>query len=213
MKFGIYTHRTKAASRDKAWNHFKKGNFITKPGIERLLFLAVAFEPTTVDNKNFMLQPKEGWWKWAYISIDEPGPINRILWKNFRSQIFGSPISEVHFRKSIFGSPFRKSIFGSPIFGSPFSEVYFRKSNFRKSIFGSLIFGSPIFGSPNFGSVNFGSQISRSQISRSQISRSQISRSQISRSTLLTEFHFWEMIFPANCPHIRDLDLQIGLRK
>ncbi len=39
----------------------KKGNCMTKPGIERLLFLAVAFEPTIVDNKNVMLQPKERW--------------------------------------------------------------------------------------------------------------------------------------------------------
>ena len=38
----------------------KKGNCMTKPGIERLLFLAVTIEPTVVDNKNFMLQPKEG---------------------------------------------------------------------------------------------------------------------------------------------------------
>ena len=39
----------------------KKNKCMTKPGIERLLFLAVGFEPATVDAENFSLQPNEEW--------------------------------------------------------------------------------------------------------------------------------------------------------
>jgi hypothetical protein len=44
---------------------------MTKPGIERLLFLAVGFEPATVDAENFSLQPNEEWRKLIYVSIEQ----------------------------------------------------------------------------------------------------------------------------------------------
>ena len=47
----------------------QKTNCIAKPGIERLLFLAVAFEPATMDSRELYstVQLKEEWWKLIYI--------------------------------------------------------------------------------------------------------------------------------------------------
>jgi hypothetical protein len=59
VKVDIYIHRTKATSYIRYATISNKKNCMTKPGIERLLFLAEAFQPTIEDNSNFMLQPKE----------------------------------------------------------------------------------------------------------------------------------------------------------
>jgi hypothetical protein len=191
---------------------------MTKPGIERPLILAVAFEPPLWITRTLCYnRKKDGENYYIYLSNKATsqvlliGSMEKFSEVHFRKSIFGSPISEVHFRKSIFGSPFfgspfsevhfsevhfRKSIFGSPFFGSQISEVKFRKSNFGSQIFGSQIFGSPFFGS----------QISEVKFQKSNLRK-------ISWSILFLEFHFWELIFPANCPRLRDLGLQIRLRK
>jgi hypothetical protein len=115
---------------------------MAKPGIERLLFLPVGFEPATVGSKELYATTERSMVKVSiYIHRTQgglPTPINWILWKKIRKSIFGSlffgslfsevNFSEVNFRKSIFGNQF--------------SEVYFRKSIFRKSIFRKSILGS-----------------------------------------------------------------------
>jgi hypothetical protein len=195
---------------------------MTKPGIERPLILAVAFEPPLWITRTLCYNRKidvENYY--IYLSNKATSQVLVIgSMEKFRKSILGSLFSEVHFRKSIFGSPFsevhfRKSIFGSPFFGSPFSEVHFSEVHFRKSIFGSPFFGSQIsevkFRKSNFGSQIFGSPFFGSQISEVKFQKSNLRK--ISWSILFLEFHFWELIFPANCPHLRDLGLQISLRK
>jgi hypothetical protein len=51
VKVDIYIHQTKATN-CKRHAISSKNNCITKPGIERLLFLAVGFEPATVDSRD-----------------------------------------------------------------------------------------------------------------------------------------------------------------
>jgi hypothetical protein len=181
---------------------------MTKPGIERPLILAVAFEPPLWITRTLCYnRKKDGENYYIYLSNKATSQVLLIgSMEKFRKSIFGSPFSEVHFRKSIFGSPF---------FGSPFSEVHFSEVHFRKSIFGSPFFGSQIsevkFRKSNFGSQIFGSPFFGSQISEVKFQKSNLRK--ISWSILFLEFHFWELIFPANCPHLRDLGLQISLRK
>ena len=91
-------------------------------------------------------------------------------------------------------------------FGSQISEVKFRKSKFRKSNFGSKNFGSQI-SEVKFRKSNFGSQISevhfRKSIFGSQFSEVNFSEVHYFRNP------FWELIFRANFPHLRELDRKI----
>ena len=82
-------------------------------------------------------------------------------------------------------------------------------------------FGSQNFGSQNFGSQNFGSQISEVKFRKSNFGspfsevnfRKSIFGSQFSEVNF-SEVHyfrnpFWELIFRANFPHLRELDRKI----
>ena len=69
VKVDIYIHQTKATNY-KRHATSSENNCITKPGIERLLFLAVGFEPATVDSKQLYSTTEEGWRKLVYISIE-----------------------------------------------------------------------------------------------------------------------------------------------
>ena len=80
---------------------------------------------------------------------------------------------------------FRKSIFGSPFSDVHFSEVQFSEVHFRKSIVGSPNFRKSIFKGTLFSEVHF-------------------------QKYIIFGNPFWELIFRANCPHLRGLDLQIG---
>ena len=144
---------------------------MTKPGIERPLILAVAFEPPLWITRTLCYnRKKDGENYYIYLSNKATSQVLLIgSMEKFRKSIFGSPFSEVHFRKSIFGSPFsevhfRKSIFRKSIFGSLFSEVHFSEVKFRKSNFGSQIsevkFRKSNFRKSIFRKSNFGSQIS-----------------------------------------------------
>jgi uncharacterized protein YjbI with pentapeptide repeats len=137
---------------------------MTKPGIERPLILAVAFEPPLWITRTLCYnRKKDGENYYIYLSNKATSQVLLIgSMEKFRKSIFGSPFSEVHFRKSIFGSPF---------FGSPFSEVHFSEVHFRKSIFGSPFFGSQI-SEVKFRKSNFGSQISEVKFRKSNFRKS-----------------------------------------
>ena len=70
VKVDIYIHQTKATSYIRHATSSKKNECMTKPGIEHLLFLAVGFEPATVDSKQLYSATEEGWRKLVYVSIE-----------------------------------------------------------------------------------------------------------------------------------------------
>ena len=87
---------------------------MAKPGIERLLFLPVGFEPATVGSKELYATTERSMVKVSiYIHRTQGGL--RILRKKFR-----------------------KSIFGSQFFGSQFSEVNFSEVNFSEVYFSEV---------------------------------------------------------------------------
>ncbi len=59
VKVDIYIHRTKAGY--KRHETISKNNCMTKPGVERLLFLQWDLNPPLWVAKNFTLQAKEVW--------------------------------------------------------------------------------------------------------------------------------------------------------
>ncbi len=70
VKVDIYIHRTKAASY-KRHATISKNSYLTKPGIEHLLFLGVGFEPATVRSRSFALRPQQDRWKLIHISMEQ----------------------------------------------------------------------------------------------------------------------------------------------